>query len=107
MPGGKNWGQKTKDGRYAMSFNPIATQEYRFPLIVMSSDDGIIYDNMSLVRSEVLERRFFGRWKDFGPCYVRGIVEGDVTPPGSDMWLTYTVNKEDAWVSRVPVPINC
>jgi hypothetical protein len=105
MPGGKNWGQKTKDGRYAMSFNPIATQEYRFPLIVMTSNDGIIYNNMSLVHSEVPERRFYGRWKDFGPCYVRGIVEGDGTPPSSDMWLTYTVNKEDAWVSRVPVPV--
>lgn len=105
MPGGKNWGQKTKDGRYAMSFNPIATQEYRYPLIVMTSDDGIIYNDMSLVHSEVPERRFYGRWKDFGPCYVRGIVEGDGTPPGNDMWLTYTVNKEDVWAARVPTPI--
>src|SRR5207249_7522293 len=29
--------------------------------------------------------------------------EGD--PPGNDMWLTYSGNKEDIWISRVPVPI--
>ena len=105
MPGGKNWGQRTKDGRYAMSYNPIATQEYRYPLIVTTSDDGIIYDDMALVHAEVPPRRFFGRWKDFGPCYVRGITEGEGVPPGNDMWLTYTVNKEDVWISRIPLPI--
>jgi hypothetical protein len=106
MPGGKNWGQRTKDGRYAMSYNPIATQEYRYPLIVTTSEDGIFYDNLALVHAEVPPRRFFGRWKDFGPCYVRGITEGEGIPPGNDMWLTYTVNKEDVWISRIPVPIS-
>ncbi len=105
MPGGKNWGQQTEDGRYAMSYNPIYTQEYRYPLIVVTSDDGIIYDNMLTVQGEVPPRRFFGRWKDFGPNYMRGIVEGNGNPPGEDMWLTYSVNKEDIWISRIPVPI--
>lgn len=105
MAGGKNWGQKTNDGRYAMVYNPIEIDEYRYPLIVISSDDGIIFDNMLLVQGEVPPRRFFGRWKDFGPCYVRGIAEGNGTPPGNDMWLTYSMNKEDIWVSRVPLPI--
>ena len=105
MAGGKNWGQRTADGRYAMSYNPIATQEHRYPLIVTTSDDGILFDNMLLVHAEVPPRRFFGRWKDFGPCYVRGITEGEGVPPGNDMWLTYTVNKEDVWISRVPVPV--
>ncbi|OJU46889.1 MAG: hypothetical protein BGN96_06260 [Bacteroidales bacterium 45-6] len=105
MPGGKNWGQRTADGRYAMVYNPIATQEYRYPLIAVTGDDGTIYDNMVVVQGEVPPRRFFGRWKDFGPNYTRGIVEGNGTPPGSDMWLTYSMNKEDIWVSRVPVPV--
>jgi hypothetical protein len=105
MAGGKNWGQKTKDGRYAMVYNPIEIDEYRYPLIVVSSDDGIIFDDMLLVQGEVPPRRFFGRWKDFGPCYVRGIVEGNGDPPGNDLWLTYSMNKEDIWVSRVPLPI--
>lgn len=105
MAGGKNWGQRTKDGRYAMCYNPIATQPYRYPLIAISSDDGILFDNMGVVHGEVPSRRFYGENKDFGPCYVRGITEGETTPPGNDMWLTYSVNKEDIWVSRVPLPI--
>jgi len=105
MPGGKNWGQRTKDGRYAMVYNPIATQEYRYPLIVVTGDDGILYDNMLVVHGEVPPRRFFGRWKDFGPNYTRGIEEGNGNPSGNDMWLTYSVNKEDIWVSRVPLSI--
>ena len=105
MPGGKNWGQRTKDGRYAMVYNPIATQEYRYPLIVVTGDDGILYDNMLVVHGEVPARRFFGRWKDFGPNYTRGIAEGNGIPPGNDMWLAYSVNKEDIWVSRVPLPV--
>ncbi len=105
MSGGKNWGQRTDDGRYAMCYNPIDNSEYRYPLIIMTSDDGIIFDDMLLVQGEVPPRRFFGRWKDFGPCYTRGIVEGNGNPPGNDMWITYSMNKEDMWVTRVPVPV--
>lgn len=105
MSGGKNWGQRTKDGRFAMCYNPIDNSEYRYPLIVMTSDDGIIFDDMLLAQGEVPPRRFYGRWKDFGPCYTRGIIEGNGNPPGNDMWITYSMNKEDMWVTRIPVPV--
>lgn len=105
MAGGKQWGQKTDDGRYILAYNPIEMDEHRYPLTLISSDDGILFDNLCVVHGEVPPRRFMGRWKDFGPCYVRGIVEGNGDPPGEDLWLTYSVNKEDIWVSRVPVPI--
>lgn len=105
MAGGKVWAQQTSDERYALVYNPIDIDEYRYPLITIHSDDGIIFDDMVLVQGEVPPRRFYGRWKDFGPCYVRGIVEGNGNPPGEDMWLTYSMNKEDMWVSRVPTPI--
>lgn len=105
MAGGKNWGQRTKDGRYAMVYNPVETQEYRFPLIIVTGDDGIIFDNMLLVHGEVPSRRFYGRWKDFGPNYTRGISEGNGVPPGNDMFVTYSVNKEDIWVSRIPLTV--
>jgi hypothetical protein len=105
MAGGKVWGQATEDGRFAMVYNPIELDEYRYPLAVVSGEDGIIYDNMLLVQGEVPLRRFYGRWKDFGPCYIRGIAEGNGNPPGEDMWLSYSMNKEDIWVSRVPLPI--
>ena len=105
MAGGKQWGQRTKDGRYVICYNPIETQPYRYPLIAITSNDGITFDSMCVVHGEVPPRRFMGENKDFGPCYVRGITEGEATPPGNDLWLAYTVNKEDVWVSRVPLPI--
>ncbi len=105
MAGGKQWGQRTADSRYAIVYNPIETQPYRYPLTAVTSSDGITFDSMCVVHGEVPPRRFMGENKDFGPCYVRGITEGEATPPGSDMWLTYSVNKEDIWVARVPVPV--
>lgn len=105
MAGGKNWGQRTSDGRYAMSYNPIGTQPYRYPLIVTTSDDGIVFDSMCVVHGEVPPRRFFGENKDFGPCYVRGITEGEQQPDSTNLWLTYSVNKEDIWISRTPLPV--
>ena len=104
MAGGKQWGQRTADGHYALVFNPIETQPYRYPLTMMTSDDGIVFDSIGVVHGEVPPRRFMGENKDFGPCYVRGITEGEQTPTGSNMWLTYSVNKEDIWVSRVQLP---
>lgn len=105
MSGGKMWGQQTDDGRYAISYNPIDQTQYRFPLSIVTSDDGIIYDNLLLVQAEVPVRRFYGIWKDFGPCYMRGISPGNGNPPGTDMWMTYSMNKEDIWISRIPTPI--
>ncbi len=105
MAGGKQWGQRTQDGRYAIAYNPIETQPYRYPLITVTSDDGIVFDSLGVVHGEVPPRRFFGINKDFGPCYVRGITEGEQQPADGNMWLTYSVNKEDIWVSRVPLPV--
>ncbi len=105
MAGGKQWAQRTDDGRYAIAYNPIDLDEYRYPLAVVTGDDGIHFDDMLVVHAEVPPRRFMGRWKDFGPCYTRGIIDGNGEPPGNAMWLTYSVNKEDIWVSAVPTPI--
>ncbi len=105
MSGGKMWGQQTEDGKYAISYNPIDQTQYRFPLSIATSDDGIIYDNLLLVQGEVPVRRFSGRWKDFGPCYMRGIIDGNGNPPGKDMWMSYSMNKEDIWICRIPIPI--
>ncbi len=103
--GAKTWGQRTVDGRYALVYNPANYGSHRWPLAVVTSDDGIVFENMLLVHGEVPPRRYMGRAKDFGPQYVRGISEGNGTPPDSAMWITYSVNKEDMWVSRIPVPI--
>jgi hypothetical protein len=103
--GAKTWGQRTDDGRYAIVYNPANFGSHRWPLAVATGDDGIVFENMLLVNGDVAPRRFFGRAKDFGLQYVRGISEGNGDPPGSDLWLTYSSNKEDIWVSRIPVPI--
>jgi hypothetical protein len=49
--------------------------------------------------------RYGGAYKSYGPQYVRGIQEMDGTPPASDLWVTYSMNKEDIWVSKIPVPV--
>jgi hypothetical protein len=102
--GAKVWGQKTTDGRYVLAYNPAKDGYHRWPLAVVTGDDGITFDHMLLVDGDVYPRRYMGRAKDFGFQYVRSISEGNGTPPGTDMWLTYST-KEDIWVARVPVPI--
>ena len=37
---------------------------------------------------------------------VAGFPEGhSETPPGADLWLTYSMGKEDIWISRIPLPL--
>jgi hypothetical protein len=77
----------------------------RHPLSITTSDDGILYDNLLNVHSEVPPKRFWGYERRPGPQYVRGIIEGNGNPPGNDMWVVYSVSKEDIWISRIPVPV--
>lgn len=98
----KIWGQKTSDGKYATVYNP---SEYRWPLAVSVSDDGLEYKNLLLIHGEITPLRYGGNYKSYGPQYVRGIQEGNGTPPDGKLWVTYSMNKEDIWVSSVPVPI--
>ncbi len=101
----KYWLQRTADGRYALVFNP--TGRNRYPLAVTTSDDSATFDGLATIHAELPDQRFGGYLKNMGPQYVRGIVEGNGTPPDADraFWLTYSVNKEDIWVARVPVPV--
>jgi hypothetical protein len=98
----KIWGQKTSDGRYATVYNP---SEFRWPLAVSVSPDGLDYQNLLLVHGEISPMRYGGNYKSYGPQYVRGILEGNGQTPDGKMWLTYSMNKEDIWSASVPVPI--
>ncbi|MEE3445729.1 MAG: glycosyl hydrolase family 65 protein, partial [Prevotella sp.] len=69
------------------------------------SQDGLDYTTLSLVNGEVTPLRHGGQYKSYGPQYVRGIQEGNGIPSDSDLWVTYSNNKEDIWVSRIPVPV--
>lgn len=98
----KVWGQKTSDGKYAIVYNP---SEFRWPLAISVSDDGLKYKNLLLVNGEITSLRYGGAYKSYGPQYVRGIQEMDGIPPDGNMWVTYSMNKEDIWVSKVPVTV--
>lgn len=98
----KIWGQRLSDGTYATVYNP---SEFRWPLAISLSPDGLDYKTLNLVHGEVPVSRYAGQFKNFGPQYVRGIQEGNGTPPDGDLWVTYSVGKEDMWVARIPVPV--
>jgi hypothetical protein len=98
----KIWGQRTSDEKYATVYNP---SEFRWPLALSVSDDGLRYKNLLLVNGEITSMRYGGAYKSYGPQYVRGIQEMDGTPPAGNMWVTYSMNKEDMWVSRIPIPV--
>jgi len=103
----KYWLQRTGDGRYALVLNP--TNRLRFPLAVATSDDCFTFSDLLTVHGELPEQRFTGEFKNLGPQYVRGIEAGDQLAgepaSASGLWLTYSVNKEDIWIARVPVAV--
>jgi len=74
-------------------------------MVVITGEDGHEFDNMLCLHGEVPPQRYQGIHRSRGPQYVRGIVEGNGDPPGKHLWNTYSVNKEDIWVSRLHVPV--
>jgi len=110
--GAKIWGQRTEDGRYAMvgCANNNAATRNRWPLAVTTSSDGETFNTAYLaVAGDISPERYETTSvyddKNAGPQYVRGISPGNGDPAGSDMWLVYSMNKEDIWVARVSTPI--
>ena len=103
---GKLWAQKTPDGKYAMVYIPQKSQ--RYPMAVTTSDDGITFKDMRVIHGEISPQRYEGRAKGGGPQYLRGVAEwgGDAMSLTNDaIWVIYSVNKEDIWISRIPIPI--
>lgn len=98
----KIWGQRLTDGTYATIYNP---SEFRWPLAISLSKDGLEYTTLNLVHGEVPPMRYGGNYKSYGPQYPRGIQEGNGVPDDKNLWVTYSVNKEDMWMARIPVPV--
>ena len=98
----KIWGQRTSDGHFATVYNP---SEFRWPLAISTSEDGLDYQNLWLVQGEISPARYGGNYKSYGPQYVRGIEEGNGVPPDGRLWVTYSMNKEDIWVASIPAPV--
>lgn len=98
----KIWGQRLSDGTYAAVYNP---SEFRWPLALSLSKDGVEYTTLNLVHGEVPPIRYGGHYKSYGPQYVRGILEGNGEAPDGDLHVVYSVGKEDIWTARIPVPV--
>jgi hypothetical protein len=103
----KVWGQKTDDNRYILAYNPDPKRGKRFPLVMVQGEDGIHFNSMQVIHGEFSPLRYPGLYKDFGYQYVRGIPEWSDDHSFNDkhaIWLIYSVNKEDVWISRIPLP---
>jgi hypothetical protein len=104
--GAKVWGQRTADGRYALVYNPHRVD--RFPLVIVHGDDGVTFGGMSTIWGEKIPQRYPGERRRPGPQYTRGISEWSSDGSWKDsnaLWIVYSVNKEDIWVSRIELPI--
>lgn len=104
----KVWGQRTGDGRFALVYNP--TPRPRYPLVVVTGDDGISFGNMRVVQTQFPPQRYAGINKNTGLQYIRGLAEwaddGSIPDSKAALWLTYSANKEDIWVSRLALPLD-
>lgn len=103
---GKVWGERTADGRYALAYNPTTDSAHRWPIAVITGENGEDFDNLLAITPEVSPHKYAGLYKNLGPQYIRGICEHNPKPDDNALWLTYTVNKEDVWVSRTPCTIH-
>jgi hypothetical protein len=101
----KVWVQQTTDGRYMMLYNPHPS--YRFPLVCLSSDDGITFKDMRLINGDVPLQRYAGVNRTPGDQYMRGvsIFANDGSRKDKDAFVAYSANKEDIWVSQIPIPL--
>jgi len=89
-------------------YNPNGVNYLRYPLVVVQGDDGRVFRDMRVVHGENPRMRYPGLYKDFGPQYTRGVAEwsGDGSFDPDALWLIYSVNKEDIWLARIPLPVS-
>ncbi len=105
---GKIWGQRTNDGAYILAFNPDPKRATRYPLALVQGADGREFGSLRVVHGELPQLRYPGQYKNPGPQYMRGLAEWADDGSFADrqaLWLIYSVNKEDIWISRVPLYI--
>jgi hypothetical protein len=100
---GKVWGQATSDGRFALIYNPDLAN--RWPLVMLTSDDGITFRDPVALHGDLPQRRYEGLYKDAGLSYHRGLSKwnNDGSRKDNALWLVYSLNKEDICVIRVPI----
>jgi hypothetical protein len=114
--GGKNWSKPTRtsfpdacaranagklpDGQFYVINNalPLATKQGGRSLLAISlSRDGLNFDRMAVIRFLPPPPRFEGRSKAIGYAYPHSVIVGE------DLWVIYSVNKEDIEIARIPL----
>lgn len=101
---GKVWGQRIPDGRYILIYNPDPKR--RWPLVMLTSDDGITFRDPHALHGDLPSRRYEGKSKNPGASYLRGLSKWNNDGSGKDdaLWFVYSLNKEEIRVIRVPLP---
>ena len=88
------------DGTAYMVNNPTENKT-RFPLAIILSEDGYIFDKAFLLRSGAEEDlqplKYPGKYKRPGYSYPKSVLWGDY------LYISYATNKEDVELTRVPV----
>jgi len=102
---GKVWGQRTPDQRFALVYNPSPDGAHRWPLAVTTGDNGTDFYGLGALLPEISPCRYEGGMKNLGAQYVRGIAECNKAPEEQAVWIAYSVNKEDLWITRFPVSV--
>src|SRR5690606_13492598 len=98
----KIWGQRTGDGKYATVYNP---SEFRWPLAVSTSIDGLNYTDLLLIKGGFSRLRYGCKYSSFGRLYVSGIKGDKGAHANKTMWSTYSMNKQAMWVAQINVPV--
>jgi len=115
------------NNKYAMVFclntqTKVPATEWswtRSPMVIAVSEDGIHYQNNRLVVfGDIAPGRYINPPLagglndnlDGGPQYVRGISETNTgklhtKQPNGKLWTTFSVNKQDIWVSEIPANV--
>ena len=86
------------DGRAFWIGNPTGSKSRRL-LALALSDDGLLFDRAWLLAgpSDLPARRREGQYKTLGYSYPKAVILNDF------LWISFSVNKEDAALIRIPV----
>ena len=102
---GKVWGQQLSDGTYALVYNPSPDGAHRWPLAITTGANGQDFYGLAAIMPEVPPCRYEGGMKNLGAQYMRGITENNRQSEDGALWIVCSTNKEDMWITRVPVPV--
>jgi hypothetical protein len=88
---------KLPGGQVYLIGNQIPKQWRRDPLTIALSKDGFAFDRAWAIRYGAPKIRYKGAHKGVGYQYPNATIVGD------DLWVVYSVGKEDIGVTRVPL----